>query len=382
MRWNKILITIKKELRAIVRDKKSFTTILVMPIIIPIFIFLMSFLFDFMLSNEDAINVVGSNYELNANEQSIASELNLELEKYQSKEDLEKAYENGDILAYIYLEDDKYEIYSNPNDMDSSMAAQSIVQYLDAYNKFLAENYLMSEDIDTDEVFNIITYDLHELEGDNYFVQQLANMAFPYIMTIIAMTASVCATDSTAGEKEHGTLETLLTFPIKSSEIITGKYLAITIIGIISGLFSLVLALVSLKLSLNLFDLFEGMTINMSIFRIIAAITLIISSSLIFAGVSIAIASHSKTFKEAQSSLQLLIFISLVPMFLPMFKVKTNILLSIIPIIGQGMLLNDLFSSAISSINVIAMFTSSVIFIIALIWYISKQYKSEKVLFF
>ena len=108
----------------------------------------------------------------------------------------------------------------------------------------------------------------------------------------------------------------------------------------------------------------------------------IISSALIIAGLCIAIASRSKSFKEAQSALQPIQFLVLVPLLLPMAGVETNFLISIIPMVGQGMLLNDLFGNGVTYLNVISMFISSIIFIVLIILIISKQYKSEKVLFF
>lgn len=382
MRWNKIFLTIKKELRAIVRDKKSFLIILLTPFIVPAFVLGMSALYEVMFSDMDSGSVVGVNYELNSNEKSIVTEINLDVNKYDSIDSMNDAYEDGLIDAYIYLDNGTYNIYGNIDDMDSSQAISYIEAYLSAYNNFLAENYLLGEDIEPDLVFNIINYEIVQLEGDNYLVELLLEVALPYVIMVVAMTATTCATDLTAGEKEKGTLETLLTFPIKSGEIIFGKFLAISTACVLSGIFSFILALLSLNISISAFDLFEGVVFNVSLSKIIMGILIIISSALIISGLCIAIASRSKSFKEAQSSLQPIQFLVLVPLLLPMAKVETNLLISIIPMVGQGMLLNDLFGNTVTYLNVISMFISSIIFIFLIIWIISKQYKSEKVLFF
>ena len=52
MRWNKVFLTIKKELRAIVRDKKSFLFLLLYPFIVPAFVLGMSALYEMMLNEE------------------------------------------------------------------------------------------------------------------------------------------------------------------------------------------------------------------------------------------------------------------------------------------------------------------------------------------
>lgn len=382
MRWNKILITLKKELRAIVRDKKSFLIILLTPFIVPAFVVGMSFLYDVMFSDTEENSVIGINYEMNNTEKSIVSEVGLDANKYDSLEELEKAYDDGDISAYIYLNDGVYQIYANVDDVDGGTAVTYIEAYLSSYNNYLAENYLIGEDIEPSEVFNIITYNINSLSGDNYIVDVLLDVALPYVIMVVAMTVIACTTDLTAGEKEKGTLETLLTFPIKSEEIIFGKFFAISLAGLLGGIFSFILALIALKFSINSFELFEGLVFEITFIKVLMGILIIISSAFIVSGIAIALASRTKTFKEAQTALNPIQFLVMVPLLLPIAGIETDLLISIIPMVGQGMLLNDLFSSSISFINVLAMFVSSIVFIFIIITIISKQYKSEKVLFF
>ena len=382
MRWNKILITLKKELRAIVRDKKSFLIILLTPFIVPAFVIGMSFLYEVMFSEMEENSVIGINYEMNNTEKSIISEVGLEANKYDSLEALEKAYDDGDISAYIYLNDGIYQVYANVDDVDGGTAVTYIEAYLSSYNNYLAENYLLGEDIEPSQVFNIITYNINSLSGDNYIVDVLLDVALPYVIMVVAMTAIACTTDLTAGEKEKGTLETLLTFPIKSEEIIFGKFFAISLSSLLGGIFSFILALIALKFSISTFDLFEGLVFEITFIKVLMGILIIISSAFIVAGLAIALASRAKTFKEAQTALNPIQFLIMVPLLLPIAGIETDLFISIIPMVGQGMLLNDLFGSSISFVNVLAMFISSIIFIFVIITIISKQYKSEKVLFF
>ena len=320
--------------------------------------------------------------QFNNNENSIVNELDLDVKNYKSLDEMKEAYEKGEIVAYVNLDKDIYNIYANIDDIDGGQAVMYIETYLNAYNDYLAENYLLSEDIEPSQVFGIVKHEIHKLEGDNYLVNILLSIALPYVIMVLTMAATSCATDLTAGEKEKGTLETLLTFPIKSKDIIFGKFFAITITCILSGLFSFFLALVSLNISVSVFDLFEGVTFNISALKIVMGILIIISSSLIVAGLAIALASRAKTFKEAQSATNPLQFLVMAPILLEVAEVENSFVLSIIPIVGQGMLLNDLFSGSVTLLNIFAMFISSIIFIVILITIISKQYKSEKVLFF
>ena len=86
MKWNNIKTTIFKELRGIVRDKKSMSTIIYMPLIIPIFVLLMGFMFD-VIGNTDYN--IGVNYELTTEEKTTTNTTYISLGKWvDSKEAL------------------------------------------------------------------------------------------------------------------------------------------------------------------------------------------------------------------------------------------------------------------------------------------------------
>ena len=382
MRINKILITLKKELNSIIRDKKSLAMMFLMPLMIPVFIFLMSFIYDDMDNSlKESVYSVGVNYTMNANEKEIASQLSLNVISYDSVEKMNEAYEKSEISAYVNLENNIYTIFMNPDDQDSAMSGSYLNEYLSAYNDFLAQNYLLGQDIEPTDVFNIVKVEFKELEGKSYIVDLLISIGLAYSLMAIITTATYCATDIIAGEKERGTLETLLTFPIKSSELITGKYLATFISCIITSLVSLIFCFGSLKLASGMFEIYNSSSLNISLTTILLSVLIFIFASFIASGVCIAIACFCKSYKESQEALTPVSFISLFPMILPMAGIETNIVLSLIPIINHGMLLNDIVSNNIDVSNILVMIASSIVCTIIVIIFISKQYKSEKVLF-
>ena len=98
-------------------------------------------------------------------------------------------------------------------------------------------------------------------------------------------------------------------------------------------------------------------------------------------GLSIAIASFSKSYKEAQSMLTPLSFVVMVPMFMDILGIKMNYFFSLIPIINHTLLINQIFIGKIDTLNLLLMFLSTIICIILIIKYLTKLYKSEKILF-
>lgn len=115
---------------------------------------------------------------------------------------------------------------------------------------------------------------------------------------------------------------------------------------------------------------------------IIFAIVVIIAYSFFISGLCISIASTSKTFKEAQSALTPLTFISFFPgMIAFMVDVTGTPLISIIPFLNYTVIFTDINNGNINILNIALMIISTIIYISTVLAYIIKQYKSEKVLF-
>ncbi len=375
--WN----ILKKELREMFRDKKSLSMMLIIPIFIPLIMLGMSALFE-MQSERDIkeYNKIGFAYNLSPEEKSLAKKMNIEITE-DSEKNLKEKYKNGEINLYVTKNANTYTL--NIDSSDNSVYAKSLVeQYYNSYKTYLQQNYLTQNNIDASNVLNIITIEEKLIEQDNYFADFIKNYAFLFVIMAITVSATYPATDTTAGEKERGTLETLLTFPIKSKDIILGKFLSVTISSIITGIISFILAIISLIIAQNTFSIYEGLNIMFTPITMIIAFIIIVVYSFFISGLCISIASTCKTFKEAQSALTPLTFISLFPgMIAFMISVNTTTLLSAIPFLNYSLIFTDINAGNINYLNIVIMIISSFIYIAIVLNYIIKQYKSEKILF-
>ncbi len=375
--WN----ILKKELRELFRDKKSLAMMLIIPIFIPLLVIGMSALFESQVSKDvSEYNKIGFAYEMTETEKIIAQEMNIEIING-NEEELKQKYDNGEINIYVTKQDSKYIINTDGSD-NSTFASSLLETYFNTYKQHLQQSYLQENNISPDEVLNIIAVEENVLEQDNYFADYIKNYAFLFIMMAITVSATYPATDTTAGERERGTLETLLTFPIKSKDIIVGKFLGVTVSSIITGVISLALAIIALMVTKNMFSIYEGMNTMYSPITILFAVIVIIAYSFFISGLCIAIASTSKTFKEAQSALTPLTFISFFPgMIAFMMGITTTPLLSIVPFVNFTLIFTDINNGTIDLLNICLMAISTIIYISLVFVHIIKQYKSEKVLF-
>ena len=378
---NKTLLILKKELREVFRDKKSLAMMLIIPVLIPLIIIGMSALFESETSTDvNTYNKIGFNYELSDIELEILDSLEIDY-SINDTDALEEEFNNQEINSYITKENNHYVINYDSANIESSGSASLSESFLETYKSVLEENYLSNSNVDVSEFNNLLTYEEKTQEQQNYFANYIVNYAFLFILMAITVSATYPATDATAGEKERGTLETLLTFPIKSKDIIIGKLLSVTLSSIITGVLGLILSVLAILYVGNTYDIYSGTELLNAPITIYALI-IIIAYSIMISGLCIAIASMSKSFKEAQSALTPLTFIAFFPgMIVFMIDISNNAILSLIPFINFSMIFTDVTNNNLNILYLILMFISTIVIITIVITYIIRQYKSEKILF-
>ena len=378
---NNIWITCKKELRSIFRDKKTFLTLFIFPFLIPAFIFLYSEIYDKEMDND--VYEIGIDYEINQIETNLLDEYNLKPIVYKNISDMEMAYQDKDIYAYIDYdkEHDEYIIYVNDESEDGMYVSNYLNSYFESYNKYLGNLSLIGEDIDVDSIYDKVHYKTIELEGENFMLNLMFSLAFTYIIMAIVMATTNMATTATAVEKENGTLETILTFPIKVKDLILGKYIASVIMGFFASLLGFILTVVSLFIAVSRYRVFEGISFRFDVIGIIISIIMIMLASLFIAGLSFAVTSRTRSYKEAQSVSSALNMVCIIPMFISMFHISISRFYYLIPIFNYTQVLMDIFSGEADVLSILMVFLSSFVYVIFVIYYIIKRYKTEKVLF-
>ena len=377
---NNLLNVLKKELREMFRDKKTMSLMLIVPFMIPLLVLGMSYLFDSEVNQkQDEYKKIGFSYKLSSEEKEIAKSLKIKI--YEDNIDsLKKKYEDEKIDLYVVKKDDTYIMMGNDNER-TSYATSVMDVYFQTFKEYLERKNLTSLGIDNNilEPFKVKT---KISKTENYFSNYITTYAFLFIIMAITVSSTYPATDTTAGEKERGTLETLLTFPIKSRDIILGKFLGVSISSIITGMISLILTIISLYIANNSFELYKDVNLILPVSAYIFVSIIIVAYSLLISGLCIAIASKAKTFKEAQSALTPLTFITFFPgMIALIMNIKLTPVLSLIPFLNYNLIFQDIINNKYDIVNILCMFISTVVVIGIVLKIIIKQYKSERVLF-
>ncbi len=168
----------------------------------------------------------------------------------------------------------------------------------------------------------------------------------PYLIVIWAFYGGFSiVSDLVAGEKERGTMETLLVSPLGRTQAAMGKYFALAIICFLSCLTTLVaiVAIGILKIG-NTSQLFPtGFSMNLA--TVLALLLSIIPLVLFFAGVLISVSASAKNMREAQTYLTLVSFLVIMPavfsQFLGFTGLQNSFWVKIVPVLGNAVNLKE-----------------------------------------
>ncbi len=170
----------------------------------------------------------------------------------------------------------------------------------------------------------------------------LASLPY-FLVLVIFMGGFYLAIDTTAGEREHGSLEPLLTQPVSRAQLVLGKITATSVFG----LMSLLIFLVSLYFAVP-FVPFEriGMALEIDVGQLLAV--LFISSPLIFfaAALLTMVASFAKSYKEAQTYLTIVVLVPTLPLIVAqLLNVETTLGIMFVPSLSQSNLMADIIKN-------------------------------------
>lgn len=205
-------------------------------------------------------------------------------------------------------------------------------------------------------------------------------LPFILIMTIFVGGMYVII-DTTAGERERGSLEPLLINPVPRREFVLGKLLA----SLPFALASLAVALSVLYLGFNVLPLEEytGMQMSIQPQALLNMFLLSLPVVLLASGLQMVVAAFTRSFKEAQTYLGFLPLIAGLPiMFLAFIPVKTSLALSLIPIFSQSLIINQILrGETIQTTNIIAASVGTLVAAVLITLLAIRLYERERILF-
>jgi len=198
-----------------------------------------------------------------------------------------------------------------------------------------------------------------------------------YLMLAAFMSGLSVAIDSSAGERERNVLEMLLCQPVSTLKIVLAKLIGASTIAFIG----VVLVLVLTSLSVGFVDLTKiGATFSLDMSTAIFLMLLLLPICFLASACQLFVAFQTKSFKEAQSTVGMLIGIpAFIPFVVSMMDDRPE-WLDWLPISGQSMIIESVFKGVeVNWLAVGATSTVTIVLTVALVLGLAKKLKSEKV---
>lgn len=210
----------------------------------------------------------------------------------------------------------------------------------------------------------------------------------PYFVIILSLTGTMYpAMDLTVGEKERGTIETILCSPISRMSLVLGKFLMV----LTASLSTAALAIASMGLTLaaasrmvggvsRISDM--GLQFQITPLAVIWVFVMIVPLAVLFSAGLLAISLFAKSFKEAQSYLSPLTIVVFAPAIVSILPgVELNAGLSLIPILNTSLVCKEIVSGTYHWNYVALIFVSSCVYAAAALWVAIRLFQREDVLF-
>ena len=272
----------------------------------------------------------------------------------------------------------KVELISDQANTTADRDSRRVRRALFAYNQELAAIRLSARGVSRFVLrpLNIDDIDVSTPSGRSGIL--LGMMSYFFIFAML-MGGMYLAIDTTAGERERGSLEPLLTLPVTRDKLILGKIIATCLFMALS----LMLSLGSFFVALKFMPLEQlGMTPNFGPDVVVAAFFLLAPFILLGASVMTLVASFTKSYKEAQTWLSVVLLAPTLPILVvSLLTLRPRLEFMFIPSLSQHLLLIDMVKNEpINVTHVVISVTSTLIFGGLLTWLCARLYRREGLL--
>jgi len=342
---NPIFQVFNKELLEIVRDKRVRNAATIMPLFI---VALIMTLFGFVgsIANKDAkrkVHVVASSSPLMTD---LRKAKNLEIVEVPTEDAGVKLIQDGKARLLAVLGppkngQDHVLLRFDPKE-DGAQIAKGVFQgaFEGEIHTRLTKT-LAAVGLSEDKLHPIAFDEKPVQVGEGNGASGILVGILPYLIVLFTFTGGVAlAADLVAGEKERSTLETLLITPVGRTEIVLGKFLALTAVCVAAAVSGLLGFVLSAAMKSGASDIVFKTGLGLSAVGALQVFLIVLPLAATFAGILIAVSSYARNSREAQTYLGIMNLIVMVPAFfsqlIGLTEIGSAVWLPFVPILGAA----------------------------------------------
>ncbi|MGN7472255.1 ABC transporter permease [Brevibacillus sp. SAFN-007a] len=382
-----IWTVLKKELLDLFRDRKAWMGTFLVPLVIIPFVF-------FLLGNSY------SNVEKEAREyvplavhgssKLIASLQDSPGVNILQPPDPEQALQEGQLRAIITIPeafDEQIQagktatlhVAFDSTNSKSVYARDLIERTVEAYSKEIVAKRLKQAGL-SEQTIQPIAPDFQNVASEERQSGGVLAGIIPLMLVVSLASGGIAsANDLVAGEKERGTLESLLTAPIAANHILTAKLLAVMVMSILSATASLLS--LSLVLSAGPLGRENGQMslafLSPATLLVLIAVILLMAAT--FAGLQLMLSTIAKSVKEGQTYMSAVIFLAMVPsyMLMPQSPVDIAEHYYALPVFNGVALCKEVFYGKVEPLHALVGISSSLVYVAITIFFASRLFRRE-----
>ena len=249
---------------------------------------------------------------------------------------------------------------------------------LDAYRQQLAAMRLQARGINPLLLHPLFVDEVDVSTAAGRALLVLGMMTY-FILFSMLMGGMYLAIDTTAGERERGSLELLLTLPVPTGQLISGKVAATCTFMLVA----LALTVTAFSISINFIDFKAlGMQANFGPAIALSVCAVMLPFTLFGAGLMTLVASFTRSYKEAQTYLTAVLLVPTLPIiFAAIYSLDPSFGLMAVPSLSQHLLIMTLMKGeALNTEWILASAASTLLAGIVFTWLAGRFYRRESIL--
>ena len=207
-------------------------------------------------------------------------------------------------------------------------------------------------------------------------------MFLPYIIVILLFSGTMAlGVDAISGEKERGTMASLLLTPASRMSIMMGKLLALTTLSMISAAIYIVALVAAMPVVMG--DMMgEGASVSMTPVQIVQIVVIMIVLAAFFVALISLLAVLAKSVKEASSYVSPVYIVVIVAGLMTMFTTGEHEMAEfLVPVYGSALAIGQVFTNELTMVNFGLNVACTVILTLVLARAVAAAFNSEKVMF-
>jgi len=243
------------------------------------------------------------------------------------------------------------EIYVYEGELKSELGGQKLRAFFDDLRQRTIESRLAERNLST-AILRPFTVTKKNVAPEEKVGAALSSAMLPYLVILMCLTGAMYpAMDLTAGEKERGTMETILTSRVSRTHLVLGKFLLVLTASIATALLAVTSMGITSRMAADMFakDLPAGAAqqfkLSISPQALAAVFVLVVPVAVLFSAALLAISLFAKTYKEAQSYISPLMIVVIVPAVASLMPgVELNWRLALVPILNTSLVSKEIFT--------------------------------------